>query len=371
MRNRLAILLLSTLLLSGCATFSKQEGLPSAAQIDKWIDNDQYGLALTSLKHVSPNEKLFAYYVNKRKTIMVLAKSYEKAVLRKANKHIAQQKWSEAILDLNKALNNYPGSRLIHDRYNTVIEQQQRRIHKFDAKALLARAQLLSNKLPISQKDVSNSPINFAAQWDLQSLKSELSDMHNRLMAMTEQLIDDDEIKLAEMCIKQARLLPSEEKSITAINALQKRINQQKKIKQAAIKKKEHERKTRQKLSKQKKHSRKVRQLIKKVNHSLENNELVSAEKQLMVLARLAPKSNTFLELKLKHRNKVEQLVHTLIEKGNRLYRQEKIADAKATWETALRIDAKNKTLQAQIRRADRVLLKLKELRKKRAAARQ
>jgi len=371
MINKLAILLVLTLLLSGCASFSKQKGLPSAAQIDQWVDNDQYGLALTSLKHVSPNEKLFAYYVNKRKTIMVLAKSYEKAVLRETNKYIAQQKWSEAILGLNKALKNYPSSRLIHDRYNTVIEQQQKRIHKFDAKALLARAKLLSNKLPISQKDVSNSPINFAAQWDLQSLKNELSDMHSRLMAMTEQLIDDDEIKLAEMCIKQTRLLPSEEKSIAAINALQKRIDQKKKTKQAAIAKKELERKTRRKLSKQKKHSRKVRQLVKKISHSLKNNELISAEKQLTALSRLTPKSKAFLELKIKHRNKVEHLVNMLIEKGNRLYRQEKIADAKETWETALEIDAKNKTLQAQIRRADRVLLKLKELRKKRAAARQ
>lgn len=372
MRNILALLLLSQLLfITGCSTFAKQEGLPSMAQIDAWVDNDKYGLALTSLEHISPTEKLFAAYIKKRKTVIILATAYEKAVLRETQNDIKKSKWAEAILRLNAARNNYPNSRLIHDRYNMVIKQQQKRIHKFDAKALLARAKLLYNKLPISQKDVDNSPINFAAQWDLQNLKSELADMHHRLMAMTEQLLDDNEIKLAEKCIKQAKSLSHDKQEIASIKLLQTKVNHKKKILKEAAAKKSAERKLRVKLSKKKKHSRKVARLIKKVNHSLNNNELVNAEKLLMTLARLAPDSTEFLQLRLKHRNKVDSLVYKMTEKGNSLYRQEKIAEAKHVWETALKLDTKNKTLQVQIRRANRVLQKLEELRTKRTAIRQ
>lgn len=372
MRNILALLLLSQLLfITGCSTFTKQEGLPSMAQIDAWVDNDKYGLALTSLEHISPTEKLFADYIKKRKTVTILATAYEKAVLRETKKDIKKSKWAEAILRLNTARNNYPSSSLIHDRYNMVIKQQQKRIHKFDAKALLARAKLLYNKLPISQKDVDNSPINLAAQWDLQNLKSELADMHNRLMAMTEQLLDDNEINLAEKCIKQAQALTHDKKEIAEIKSLQAKINHKNKILDEAKAKQSAERKLRVKLSEKKKHSRKVHQLIQKVNLSLNNNELVNAEKLLMTLARLAPDSTEFLQLRLKHRNKVNNLVYKMTEKGNSLYRQEKIAEAKHVWETALKLDTKNKTLQVQIRRANRVLQKLEELRTKRTATRQ
>lgn len=369
MKNLVALLLL--VFLAGCSTLAKQEGLPSMAQIDTWIANDKYGLALTSLERISPNERLFAAYINKRKKVMVLAAAYERTILKNTQKDITKEKWTDAILNLSVALNNYPNSRLIHDRYNMLLKQQQKRIHTLDAKSLLARAQLLYNKLPISQKDVANSPINFVAQWDLQSLKNELSDMHTRLLAMAEQLLDDNEITLAEMCLKQASILTKDSQSLATINRLQEKINYYKKIHQDAADKKSTEKKLRRALSQRKKHSRQIRQLIKKVTTALENNELIPAEKRLSTLSRLAPNNHDFLKLKITHRNKVDKLVYQLTEQGNSLYRQEKIAAAKKIWQTALKLDTKNKTLQIQIRRASKVLIKLKELRGKRTAVRQ
>ena len=372
MKNLLSILLLCQLLfLTGCSTLAKQEGLPPMSQIDTWVDNDQYGLALTSLEHISPSEKLFAAYVEKRKTVLILAAAYEQAVLRDTQKKIDNEEWAAAIEHLNAARKNHPNSRVIHDRYNAVIKQQQQRIHKLDAKSLLARAKLLYNKLPITQKNVSNSPINISAQWDLQSLKNELSDMHTRLMAMTEQLLDDDEITLAEMCLDQARVLTKDTPSLAAIDVLQAKINHQKNLQRAAAERIDAEKKLRSTLSKKKKHSRKVSQLIKKIQHLLKTDQLISAQRKLLSLARLAPNSHEFLQLKTEHRNKVDKRVYTLTEQGNSLYRQEKIAEAKKVWQSALKLDKKNKTLQIQIRRADRVLMKLEELRTRKASVRQ
>jgi len=372
MKKLLPLLFLCQLLvLTGCSTLAKQDGLPSMAQIDDWVNHDKYGLALTSLKHIPPSEKLFADYVNKRKTVMILAAAYEKTVLKETQKAIKKEDWADAIKQLNIARNNYPNSGPIHDRYNMVIKQHQKRIHKLDAKSLLARAQLLYNKLPISQKNASNSPINIAAQWNLQSLQNELADMHTRLMAMTEQLLDDNEVTLAEMCVQQAKILTKDTQSLATIQALQVRIDVHKKEQRDAAKKKIEAKKLRAALTKKKKQSRKVRQLIKKINYSLDNDELISAEKQLVKLSKLAPNSEDFQNLKIKHRQKVDMLVYKLIEQGNSLYRQEKIAEAKKVWQTALTLDTQNKTLQAQIRRASKVLMKLKELRTRRSAVRQ
>lgn len=341
------------------------------AQIDTWVEHDQYGLALTSLEHISPNEKLFAAYINKRKTVITSAAAYEQAILKSTQQDIKQENWTDAILNLSVALNKYPSSRLIHDRYNMVIKQQQKRIHKFDAKSLLARAQLLHNKLPISQTNVANSPINIAAQWKLQSLKNELSDMHTRLMAMTEQLLDDQEIKLAEMCLQQAKILTKDPQSLATIKLLQTKIDQHKESQRAAAKKKLAKKKLRIALSKQKRQNRKIKRLVKKINRSLKNDELINAKKQLSGLSRLAPNSNDFLQLKLRHQAKVDKVVHRLTEQGNSLYRQEEIASAREMWQMAFKLDTTNKTLEVQIRRATRVLIKLEELRTPKTAVRQ
>ena len=367
--NTLLIALL--LLLTACSTFSQQGSLPSIAQVDKWLENNQYGLALASLERISPNEKMFVAYVNKRKQVKRLASMYEKNILISSQSDIDKGNWSAAILSLNTALNNYPTSRLIHERHNTLLKQHQKRINILDAKALLARARLLYSKLPISKKEVANSPINIAAAWDLQSLESELADMNTRLLTMAGQLIDDNEVNLAEMCINQARLLTKDKESLASIKLLQDKINYLNKVKLKAAAEKAYNVRNRNFQVKKKNHRNKVKQLVKKVNTAIKNNQLILAEKYLSRLAKLEPDNKDYPMLQLKHRDKVDQLVYKMMARGNSLYRQEKIAEAKAIWEKALRYDKRNKTLQTQIRRADRVLTKLNELRNKRSAARQ
>jgi len=374
MKNLIAIfILLPIFLLSGCSTLIKQGGLPAISQIDKWVEKNQFGLAISSLERISPKEKMFVAYVNKRKEVLRLAAKYEKQVLNTSQTDIDEENWSAAILNLNTALNNYPTSRLIHKRHSTVLKQHKKRINVLDAKSLLARAKLLYNKWPISKKEVANSPINFSAQWDLQSLENELSDMSTRLLTMAEQLVDDNEVTLAEMCIQQARVLTSDndKKSLALIQLLQKKINYLNKLKLELAATKAYKVRNRNYLVKKENHKDKVRQLVKKINKAIKNNQLILAEKFLGRLVKLAPNNKNHPKLQLIHRDKVDRLVSRLTAQGNSLYRQEKIAEAKNLWEKALRYDKRNKTLQTQIRRAKRVLTKLKELRKKRSAVRQ
>jgi len=365
------VLIFVVLLVSGCSTLTKQDGLPSISQIDEWVANNQFGIALSSLEHISPNEKNFVAYVNKRKEVKNLASTYEKNIISIAQSDINNKNWSAAILSLNTALNNYPTSRLIHDQHNLVLAQQQKRINKLDAKALLARANLLYNKLPISKKEVVNSPISFTAKWDLQSLESELSDMNTRLLTMAGQLIDDNEIDLAEDCIQQARLLTTDEKSIASIESHQAKINYLNKIKHEKAAEIAYTEESRNKRIKQKNYRANIKRLINKVKSAIDNNQLILANKHLSKLAKLEPGNSDFLALQLKHRERVNRLVYKLTAQGDRLYRQEKISEAKEVWEKALRYDKTNKTLQARIRRANKVIKKLNELRNSNSAQQQ
>lgn len=374
MKNLITILiLLPIFFISGCSTLIKQDGLPSISQIDEWVEKEKFGIAISSLERISPKEKMFVTYVNKRKEVMRLAAKYEKRILKTSQTNLDKKNWSAAILELNTALNNYPSSKLIHKRHSTVLKQHKKRINTLDAKSLLARAKLLYNKLPISKKEVTNSPINFSAQWDLQSLENELSDMSARLLTMASQLIDDNEVALAEMCIQQARVLTNDndKKSLASIKLLQNKVSYLNKLKLDVAEKKAYKTRNRNYLVKKKNHKDKVKQLVRKTNKAINNGQLILAEKYLGRLVKLAPNNKDHIQLKLVHRSKVDRLVSRLTAQGDSLYRQEKIAEAKNIWEKALRYDKKNKTLQTQIRRANRVLSKLEELRKRRSAVRQ
>jgi len=365
------LLITTLLLLTGCSTFIKHDGLPPISQIDQWVKDNQYGLALSSLERISPNEKMFVTYVNKRTEVKDLAASYEKHILIISQSYIDKSDWSGAILSLNTALNNYPTSRLIHERHSIVLNQHQKRINILDAKSLLARAKLLYSQLPISKKEVANSPINIAAAWDLQSLENELADMNTRLLTMAGQLIDDNEVNLAEKCIQQARLLSVDKKSLASIELLQDKINYLNKAKLETAAKKAYSDRNRSFLIKKKNHRDTIKQLVKEINSAIKKDQLILAEKHLARLAKLEPNNKDYPKLQLQHRDKVDRLVDRMTAKGDSLYRQEKIAEAKAIWEKALRYDKRNKTLQTQIRRANRVLTKLNELRSKESVIQQ
>jgi len=356
--------LVIALLSSACTTFDKKKGPPTLNQIDTWVINEQFGRAFEALSRISPQNSKYAEFVKKREDVTKLAQKYEQKVLKDSEQKIEKAKWADAIAALNLSLKNYPGSEPLRKRYNALLKQQQKRINKLDAKALVARAQLLSNKLPISEKNADRSPIDLPAQWKLQGMRTELADMHKRLLSMARQLIRDNEYPLSAECLQQARLLARDEISIKEINTLQTKIDEHNK-KQTLRKEERIEQQKRQiKKAKKRGYIKRVRSLLDAVRTALAHKQFIIARKKLSILARIAPENSEYLKLRLRHRDSVEHIVTKMINEGNSLYRQEKIAEAKQVWEKALELDPFNKTLQTQIRRATRVLDKLDALRK-------
>lgn len=353
-----------TLLTTACTTFEEKKGPPTLNQIDTWVINEQFGQAFDALDSVSPKERRYAEYVKKRKDITKIANKYEKKVIDDSKVKIKNGKWADAIAALRLSLKNYPGSKQLRTHYTALLKQQQKRINKLDAKALLARAQLLYNKLPISENRAERSPVDFSAHWKLQGMRTELADMHKRLLSMARQLIRDNEFALSEKCLHQARLLARDEISHKEIAVQQAKIDEYNK-QQDQLKQKRKEQVNKQKQQAKKRgYIKRVSTLLGSVRTALKKKDFVTARKKLSILSRLAPNNSEYLQLRLQHRDSVERIVLKMTQQGNSLYRQEKIIDARQVWQKALELDPFNKTLQTQIRRATRVLDKLEALRK-------
>jgi tetratricopeptide (TPR) repeat protein len=211
----------------------------------------------------------------------------------------------------------------------------------------------------LHEQDARESPINLSAHFKLQSMRGEISDMHDRLTAMASLLLDDNELGLANLCLLQARQFPADQASLDKLEALQKQIDGRLKL----IAEKEIRRLVKKKNRLTQKKERYSKKLQHDINEAINANQLVKAGKLLDELEELAPDNPNHLKLKLQHREKVSVIVKERIARGNALYRQEKIYQAKKVWEEALKLDPKNKTLQTSILRAKHVLDKLRNLR--------
>lgn len=361
----LSVLFLFATIISqtACSILEVQGGIPSMAKIDAWVAEDQYGRALTSLEHIPADNPHFTAYINKRKEVELLAKKYEQQILQDIER-IKDDKDSASKLSLlDKALEKYPNSDNLRERHKVLLKQHLHRVRRLDAEALLVRAQQLYNKLPLHEQDVRESPINFSAQFKLQNMRGEISDIHNRLMIMAGLLVEDNDLALANQCLSQARKFPTDQTSLEKLNVLQRQINHRLK----ALKK---EKKSRLKHVADKKTSllvKKRKEFSKQLQHDIDvainANQLIEAGKLLNELGKISPNNPNYLKLRLEHRERVSMIVKKKITLGNALYRQEKISQAKEVWEDALKLDPENKTLQTSILRAKHVLNKLKNLR--------
>ncbi len=349
----LSVLFFISILLSqtACTILEIQGEIPSIERINDWIADEQFGRALTSLEHIPANTQNFSAYVSKRKEVKLLSRKYEQHVLNQ----IENQKDSASKISLlDRALEKYPRSAVLQERHRILLEKHLRRIRKLDAEALLVRAKQLYNKLPLHEQDVRESVINLSAQFRLQNMRGEIADMHNRLIAMAGLLLDDDELRLANRCLSQARQFPADQISTDKLKALQAKTNNR--LKYIATNK--IKRLTRKKRIRRK-------ELQNNIRKAITNNKLITAGKLLDDLGKLMPDDPDYLKLKSQHRERVSIIVKKKVTQGNSLYRQEKIYQAKEVWEEALRLDPNNTTLQTSILRAEHVLDKLKNLRQR------
>ena len=367
----LSVLFLFATIISqtACSILEVQGGIPSMARIDAWIAEDQYGHALTSLEHIPADTPHFTAYVSKRKEVELLAKKYEQRILKDIERITDDKDSASKLSLLDKALEKYPGSDILRERHKVVLKQHLRHVRRLDAEALLVRAQQLYNKLPLHEQDVRESPIDFSAHFTLQSMRGEIADMHNRLMAMADLLLDDNELSVANRCLSQARKFPADQASLDKLAALQKQIDGR--LKYISEKEIKHQKQISD--IKIKRQTKKRKTLSKKLQHDIDEainaNQLVKAGKLLNRLGKLTPDNPNYLKLKLQHREKVAEIVKRNITRGNSLYQQEKIYQAKNVWEEALKLDPKNKTLQTSILRAKHVLDKLRNLRQQQSTS--
>lgn len=351
-------------LLAGLAQFSctplQNALLASEERVDRLIAEQEYGQALAMLEKL-PLEGPDAARAReqKRRQIKALMAGYERRALADARRKQDQGHLADALALLDQAVRRVPHSTKLREARAALQRQQAARAREIDERILIADTESLLRQAPLLAERIqikSDGADGADVRRRMKQTDALLRSSRSKLMECGTRALDDGRLERAEKCLTLTRRIEDTPDVAQAIS----RLNDQKaaRVKQARVQKQRTEQTQRRKESEQ---------LLEQLHEALAAAELVRAQQILSQLEGLGVESNELIGLRRALNTAIAAKVEELLEQGNALYRDERVQEAKTTWEAALTLDPLNERIQASIERANTVLKTLQELQQKSA----
>lgn len=356
---RRALLLLAALLglglVAGCMdlhALRPGERPTTQAQIEAWVQQQEYGLALeglAQLPHTPGAERQRAEQIAR---VRRLAHDYEQATLATARRQYEAGAWADAEHTLETGLARLGPSKAVEQGLAKVRAARGRQLGDIARQRAMARATWLADDLPLRERMARADPYNPAATRELEQARHEAVALSRALYGYARQAIQARDLKLAERClVLSTRLgeLPEAKQTLAEVRGQLREARRR--VVQA------RERNERQQVEDN------SEQLIQEARSAVERGALFEASDLLLQLQRMAPGAPELGELEqaVSARRKAESA--RLAEQGTRAYQVGEIAAAKGHWEKALALDPTNEDVHENLERAQRVLETLRQIR--------
>jgi len=345
----LACLAAVLFLVSACTTVSFDKTGPQ--QLDTWVMQHRYGKALKWISEVDESNPQFNQYQARKRDIEAQARQYEQQVIETAGREIGANRWSEASAVYHQALEKYPESTVLQQASVDFAAHRKLNNRDIACKAAVSRGRAAMAELPWRSRQAAGDPNDLTAQWELKRLNDEISSLRNKLTDCARQTILTQSHELSLACISQAKAMNPTVDETRYLQSLEKRIHDHRKQQSIAV---QHSEETRSKAA----------ELKNRLHEQIRTDKLLEARVTLARLKKLVPDSADIPRLEKKLASAIDLRVKQKIDHGTRLYRQEKVAQARSIWQEALRLDPHNQEVMALISRADRVLDKIDSLKK-------
>jgi len=276
-----------------------------------------------------------------------------------ARRKQAKGQLADALALLDLAARRVPNSAKLQEARTALQTQQTARAREIDERILIADTEGLLRQVPLLAERIqikSDGADGADVRRRMKQTNALLKSSRSKLMECGTRALDGGRLDRAEKCLTLARRIEDTPDVAQAIA----RLNDQKaaRTKQARAKKQRTEEAQRRKESEQ---------LVEQLHEALAAAELTRAQQILSQLDSLGVKSDELVGLRQALNSAIAAKVEELLEQGNALYRDEKVQEAKTTWEAALTLDPLNERIQASIERANTVLKALQELQQKSA----
>lgn len=347
------IVVLATIVLGACAPLEEFHVVPEK-RIDRLIAKQEYARALAVLERLPSDGPGAVDKQQKRRRIEGLIADYERTVLEEARRKQEKDELGAAYKVLDLALRKVPDSIKLQQAHAALREQQAERMREIEERLLIADAESLLQKASLWEERAqvkTNGSDGAQARTQAEQVRAKLKTARTRLMECGLRALNDNKLERAGKCLTLAQQIEQKEDVAQALT----RLNEKK----ASLTRQVRAKKQRTQEAQRRKESE---QLLTQLREAIAAADLPEARSALSKLDGLGVQSQELADLRRALNNAVSAEVEALLERGNALYRDEKVREAKAAWEAALVLDPANERIRASIERADTVLKKLQEL---------
>ncbi len=331
----LIYLLSLCLQLTGCASiYANRANL--ADQVDTWLQNDQYELALDTIAAMSPDHKDYNYLSNSVAVIEKKRQAYVQKTLTEAASFEPSQDWRNAENAIEAGLDKLPSSPELTAQLNHYRLKRVGRIAMDDAAITLAKAYYIIAARPHQESKLYNSDNRFFAQQQFNQFLDQARQVSRELYALGHQYWIDGKFVQA----REALSLSIK----TASNDLSSELL-------ASILLDEQEKRTVARAKQQKEMTEQQPELEASFYERINFGDFVGAQQVLNEMKAMSIKTVPELQDNL-NEQKTER-VNQLISSGNTLYNSGFLREAITRWQQALALDPQNVIIQQKLDRAN------------------
>ncbi len=343
---------LLALLLGACAQFAPwTSGRPTPAGIDRLVADNRYGDALATLRDIPADAPDAAALRAKRLQVRAQAARYAARRLAAAGREEQAGNWHHAEEILRDTLDHDPGAKGVQAMLRNLHARRVRRVQELERRILVARAEWLSRVVPARNELKRIASFGLLDRLRLAELDHERRKVAKELLAAGTGEMRIGELDDAQHCLTLSQALHDTPPVRTALEQLARRRQEQQRLEELA----------KQRSREQDLRRRKAR-LHDQIQEAIAEGKWHKAQTDLRRLMKLDPGNRELAGLKKALDEAVAVRIRQLLDKGNALYRKGLIREAKTAWEAVLALDPKQQQAQANVKRARRVLNKLREL---------
>lgn len=290
-----------------------------------------------------------------------LEQQYEQDIWSEANSMESGGDLLAAVRILSDALQKMPHSNRLRDLRNSIEKRRVGMLRKNEREILLAKGRYLAAQLRMHDENIKLEYAGLTGQLEHERNLATASTLAAHLITHARYAMDENNLAAAMECLTTSRELHDTQEATTLQTelhiirqSLERSTQQKASIKQARIKRKQT-----------KEHRELTDKLLLEARAALKANELHAA---LDALGKI-PESRSNDAAVTEIRNQLNQAVATrvaqLVASGDSLYRAEKINPALKAWNEALSLSPDNTEVRERTERANKVLARLKELKRR------
>lgn len=259
--------------------------------------------------------------------------------------------WAHAIKMLEEAQRNYPFNRDVDDALAELRTSWIEEKRLLEDRMLVIELTAVRSKMPLLDKLANGEPENDLYQSRRLFWRQYLRSRVNPLVGCGLYHRERD-LWLSRKCFRLADSIAPSDRTSQLLQQVSEQIEQQD---QATIDRK-------QQLA-DRRRERQLEELLQEAEKDMDRGAYGNALVKLDEASRQSPEDPRVKAMASEAQSTLSRQVESLVELGDRLYREEQIGPAVAVWETALELDPEQQGLKDKIDRASRVLEKLESIR--------